>query len=253
MCLRYSNSFVVVVQSLNHVWLCTSMDCSTPGLLIPHCLSEFAQTHVHQASDAIQPAYSLSPSSPFAFNLFQHQVFPMNWLFTSGGQSIGALASSSVLPMNIQGWFLWELAGLISLLSNRLSRVFSSTTVQNHQFFGSQPPTLTSIHDYWKNRSIDYMDLCWQSDVSAFNMLSRFVIAFLPRSKCLFISWLWSPSAVILEPKKIKSASASIFSPSICHEVMGPDAVIFIFSMLSFKSAFSLSSFTFTKRLFSSS
>ena len=197
-----------------------------------------------------------SSAAPFSFCLQSFPAsgsFPVSWVFVSGGQSIGALASSSVLPMNIQGWFLLELAGLISLLSNRLSRVFSSTTVQNHQFFGSQPPTLTSIHDYWKNRSIDYMDLCWQSDVSAFNMLSRFVIAFLPRSKCLFISWLWSPSAVILEPKKIKSASASIFSPSICHEVMGPDAVIFIFSMLSFKSAFSLSSFTFTKRLFSSS
>ena len=89
------------------------------------------------------------------------------------------------------------------LLSKGLSRVFSSTTVQNHQFFGSQPPTLTSVQDYWKNRSIDYMDLCWQSDVFAFNMLSRFVIAFLPRSKCLFILWLQSLSAVILEPKKI--------------------------------------------------
>ena len=127
MCLRYSNSFVVVVQSLNHVWLCTSMDCSTPGLLIPHCLSEFAQTHVHQASDAIQPAYSLSPSSPFAFNLFQHQVFPMNWLFTSGGQSIGALASSSVLPMNIQDWFPLGRTGLCNSLGLTLLK-------SSHQF-----------------------------------------------------------------------------------------------------------------------
>ena len=62
-----------------------------------------------------------------------------------------------------------------------------------------------------------------------FNMLSRFVIAFLPRSKCLLISWLQSPSAVILEPKKIKSATVSTVSPSICHEVMGPDAMIFVF------------------------
>ena len=62
-----------------------------------------------------------------------------------------------------------------------------------------------------------------------FNMLSRFVIAFLPRSKCLLISWLQSPSAVILEPKKIKSLTVSIVSPAICHEVMGPDAMIFVF------------------------
>ena len=81
-------------------------------------------------------------------------------------------------------------------------------------------------------------------------MLSRFVIAFLPRSKCLLISWLHSPSAVILEPKKIKSDTVS---PSICHEVMGPDAMIFVFRMLSFKSTFSLSSFTFINRLFNSS
>ena len=76
-----------------------------------------------------------------------------------------------------------------------------------------------------------------------FNVLSRFVIAFLPRSKRLLISWLQSPSAVILEPKKIKSVTASTVSPSICHEVMGPDAMILVFWMLSFKSTFPLSSF----------
>ena len=86
-----------------------------------------------------------------------------------------------------------------------------------------------------------------------FNMLSRLVIAFLPRSKCLLISWLQSPSAAILEPKKIKSVTASIVSPSICHGVIGPDALILVFWMLTFKPPFSLSSFTFIKRLFSSS
>ena len=86
-----------------------------------------------------------------------------------------------------------------------------------------------------------------------FNMLSRLVITFLPRSKHLLISWLQSPSAEIMEPPKIKSATVSTVSPSICHEVMGPDAVILVFWMLSFKPAFSLSSFTFIKRLFSSS
>ena len=86
-----------------------------------------------------------------------------------------------------------------------------------------------------------------------FNMLSRLVIAFLPRSNCLLISWLQSPSAVILEPPKIKSATVSTVSPSIYYEVMGPDAMILVFWMLSFKSTFSLSSFTFIKRLFSSS
>ena len=85
-----------------------------------------------------------------------------------------------------------------------------------------------------------------------FNMLSRSVIAFLQRNKRLLISWLQSPSAVILEPKKI-SLLLSTVSPSICCEVMGPDAIVLVFWMLSFKPAFSLSSFTFLKRLFSSS
>ena len=86
-----------------------------------------------------------------------------------------------------------------------------------------------------------------------FNMLSRLVIDFLPRSKHLVISWLQSPSAVILEPKKIKSVTVPIVSPSIWDEVMGPDAMILVFWMLSFKSAFSLSSFTLIRMLFSSS
>ena len=85
------------------------------------------------------------------------------------------------------------------------------------------------------------------------NVLSRFVIAFIPRSKCLLVSWLQSPSTLLLEPKKIKSVTVSIVSPSFYHEVMGPDALIFVFWQLNFKSAFSLSTFTFIKRLFSSS
>ena len=85
------------------------------------------------------------------------------------------------------------------------------------------------------------------------NMLSKFLIAFLPRSKRLLISWLQSPSAVVLEPRKLKSATISIVSPSICHEVMGPDAMILVLWMLSTKSTFSFSYFTFIKRLFCSS
>ena len=85
------------------------------------------------------------------------------------------------------------------------------------------------------------------------NMLSRLVIAFLPRSKRLLISWLQSPSAVVLEPPKVKVVTVSIISPSIYHEVMGLDAMILVLWMLSFKPTFSLFSFTFIKRLFSSS
>ena len=87
---------------------------------------------------------------------------------------------------------------------------------------------LSSIHDYWKSHSFDCTFVGKVMSL-LFNMLSRFVIAFLPRSKCLLISWLQSPSAVILEPKKIKSLTVSIVSPSICHEVMGLDAMILVF------------------------
>ena len=84
-------------------------------------------------------------------------------------------------------------------------------------------------------------------------MLSKFVTAFLPRSKCLLISWLQSSSAVILEPKKIKSVTVSTFPPSIDHEMMGPDAMNLVFWLLSFKSSFSLSSYPFIRKFFSSS
>ena len=115
-------------------------------------------------------------------------------------------------------------------------------TFLNNFIYG---PILTSVHDHWKNFVGKVMSLL-------FNMLSRLVIAFLPRSKHLLISWLYSPSAIILEPNKIKSARVSILSLSICHEVMGPDAMILVFWMLSFKPTYSFSSFTFIKRLFSS-
>ena len=89
--------------------------------------------------------------------------------------------------------------------------------------------TLTSIHDHWKYHKFHYMDLCCPSNVSVFNMLSRLVITFLSRSKRLLISWLQSPCAMILEPKKIASVTVSIVSPSVCHEVMGLVAIFFFF------------------------
>ena len=96
--------------------------------------------------------------------------FLVSQFFATGGQSFGVSASTSVLPMNIQDWFPLGLTGLISLHSKGLSGVFSNTTVQKHQFFGAQHfynPTLTSIHDYWKNHGFDYMNFCHQRDVSA--------------------------------------------------------------------------------------
>ena len=93
-------------------------------------------------------------------------------------------------------------------------------------------------HDYWKNHSFGHADLCQRRDALLFNMLSRFVIVFLPRSKHLLISGLWSPSTMIWKPKKIKSTTVSTFPMSMCHEVIGVDAMILGFWMLSFKPTF---------------
>ena len=122
---------------------------------------------------------------------------------------------------------------MVSLQSKGLSRVFSITTVQKHQFFGAQL-SLWSIHDYWKTIALIVWTFVGKVMSLLFNMLSRFVTVFLPRSKRLLISWLQSPSTVILEPTKIKSVTVSIVSPSICHEVMEPDALIFIFNFCHF-------------------
>ena len=174
------------------------------------------------------------------------RVFQMSWFFPSGGQSIGVSASALVLPMNIKDWFPLELTYLISLKSKRLSRVFSNTIIQKHQFFGTQLflQSNSHIHTWLLEKPQLWLDGPLLVMSPLFNMLSRLVINFLLRSKCLLISWLQSPSAVILEPPKIKFLTVSIVSPSICHEVMGPDAMILVFWMLNFKPTFSLSSFT---------
>ena len=122
----------------------------------------------------------------------------------------------------------------MSLQSKGLSRVFSNTTVQKHQFFNAQPSLWSNSHIHIclleKTIALTRWTIVGKVMSLLFNMLSRLVIAFLPSSKSLLISWLQSPSAVILEPKKIKSVIFFfIVSPSIYHEVMGMDVMIFIF------------------------
>ena len=130
----------------------------------------------------------------------------MSQLFAAGGQSIGASASASVLPMNIQGWFPLGLTSLISLLCKGLSRVFSRTTIWKHQFFGAQPSLWSNSHIcMWTTKKTIALTIwTFVSKVTSllFNTLSRFVIDFFPRNKHLLISWLQSLSAVKLEPKK---------------------------------------------------
>ena len=127
--------------------LCDPMNHSTPGLPVHHQLPEFTQTHVHRVSDAIQPSHPLSSPSPPAPYPSQHQSFPMSQLFTWGGQSTRVSALASVLPMNTQEWSPLGWTDWISLQSKGLSRVFSNITVQNHQFFSTQP-------SLWSNSQI---------------------------------------------------------------------------------------------------
>ena len=147
----------------------------------------------------------------------------MSQFFALGGQSIGVSASASVLPMNIQDWSPLRWTGWNSLQSKGLSRVFSNTTGQKHilrrsAFFIIQPshPYLTT----GKTIALTRRTFVGKVMSLLFNMLSKLVIAFLPRSKCLLISCPQSPSAVILELPKIKSLTVFIVSPSIWHEVM---------------------------------
>ena len=138
--------------------LCDHMNCSTPGLPVHHQLPELTQTHVHWVGDAIQPSQSsVVPFSSCLQSFPESESFSMSRFFASGGQSIGVSASASVLPMNIQDWFPLVWTGLISLLSKGLSRVFSNTIIQKHQFFSAQAFFffLISIHDYWKKHSFD--------------------------------------------------------------------------------------------------
>ena len=177
----------------------------------------------------------------------------MSQLFASRGQSIGASASASVLAVNIQGWFPLGWTGLISFLSKRLSRVFSNTTVQILQcsaFFLVQ-----LLHLYMSaGKLIALTILTFVGNVMSllFNTLSRLVIAFLPRSKCLLISCLQSPYAVILEPKKIKVCHCFCFpfcfpwsDGTRCHRLSLLNVECFHSPLSPSRGAFSSSSLPF--------
>ena len=138
-------SYCSVTQS--SLTLCDPMDCSTPGLPVSHHLPEFSQVHVHCIGDAIQPSHPLIRSSSSPSISSSIRSFPLSCLFTSDDQNTGASASASVLPVNIQNWSPLKLIGSISLLSKRLSGVFSSTAVPRHQFFDILPSLWSSSHN----------------------------------------------------------------------------------------------------------
>ena len=230
-------------------------DCSTPGLPVHHQLPELTHTHVHWVSDAIQPSYPYSSPSPPAFNLSQHQglesVLPIRW------PKYCSFSFTSVLPMNIQDLFFFrmdwmDLLAVQGTLQSLLQHHSSKASILWHSaFFIVQfsHPYMTIV----KTIALTRWTFVFKVMSLLFNMLSRLVIAFLPRSKHVLISWLQSPSAVILEPKKIKSLTGSFVSPSICQEVMIPNAVILVFWMLNFKPIFFTLLFHFHQEALSSS
>ena len=229
------------------------MTCSTPGLPVHHQLLESTQTHVHWVGDAIQPYH------PLLSPLLLPSIFPSIRVFSNG--SVLRIRwpeywsfSFSISPSNEHpGLIPFRMAWLDLLagqgtLKRLLQHSSKASILWCSAFF-----TVQLSHPYMitgKTIAVTRRTLVSKVMSLLLNMQSRLVITFLQRSKCLLISWLQSAFAVILEPPKIKSDTVS---PSISHEVMGPDAMIFIFWMLNFKPTFSLSSFTFIKGLLSSS
>ena len=209
------------------------MNRSTPGLPVHHQLLEFTQTHVHRVRDAIQPSHPLSSPSPPAPNPSKHQSFssdstlcmrwPKYWNFSL---SISPSKEHPGLISFRMDWLdLLAVQGTLkSLLQHHSLR---ASILQLSAFF-----TVQLSHPYMttaKTKALTRWTFFDKVKSLLLNMLSRLVITLLPRSKRLLISWLQSPTAVILEPKKIKSDTVSTVSPSISHEVMGLDAMIFVF------------------------
>ena len=206
---------------------------------VHHQLPELAQTYVHRIGDAIKPSHLccplilLPPILPsirvFSNESVLHIKWPKNWSF-------------SISPSS-------EYSGLIFLRIDWFDCLAVQGTLKNLLQYHSSKASILQRSNFMVQLSQSYMTtgktiaLTIQTFVDnvmslLFNMLSRLVIAFFPRSKHLLISWLQLPSAVILETKKIKSVTVSIVSPSICHEVMGRDVMIFVFWLFSLSQLF---------------
>ena len=209
------------------------MKCCIPGLPVHHQLLESTQTHVHRVDDAIQPSHPLStllllPSISPSIRVFSHESalrigWPKYWSFSVN------ISPSNEYPGLISFRMDWlDLLVVQGTLKSLLQHHSSKASILQHSaFFIVQlsHPYLTT----GKTIALTRRTFVGKVMSLLFNMLSRLVITFLPRSNCLLILWLQSPSTVILEPPKIKSATVYTVLPSICHGVMGPDAMILVF------------------------
>ena len=206
------------------------MNRSTPGLPVHHQLPEFTQTRIHRVSDAIQPSHPLSSPSPIppSIRVFSNKStlcmrWPKYWSFSFS--IISSKAIPGLISFGMDWLALLAVQGTLkSLLQHQVSK---ASILQCSGFFRVQ-----LSHPYMTTgKTIALMRWTFVGKATSllFNMLSRLVISFHPRSIHLLISWLQSPFAVTLEPQKIKSDTVSTVSPSISHEVMGPDAMILVF------------------------
>ena len=212
-----------VVQSCPTLY--DPMDCSSPGSPVPHQLLEFTQTHVHWVGDAIQPSHPLPfPSSmPSVFpsiRVFSNEsvlpiMWPKYWSFSFNISSSNEY--SGLISFRIDWFDILAVQGTFkSLLQNQSSKAL---ILQHSAFFIVQlsHPYMTT----GKTTALSRRTFVSKVMSLLLNMLSRLIITFLPMIEHLLISWLQSPSAVILESRKIKSVTVSTVYPSICHEVMG--------------------------------
>ena len=204
-----------------------SIDCSTPAFPV-HCqLPEPAQTHVHHVSDAIQPSHPLSSPSPSTFKLSQYQSLS-KWV--SLPHQVAKVLEFQLQHQSFQWifrthFFRKDWMNLLAV-QGTLKSLFQHHNLKASILWhsaNSQPYMTTG-----KTIALTRRTFAGNEIPLLFNIFSRCVIAFPPRRRCLLISWLQSPSAVILESPKIKSATVSTVSPSICHEVMGPDTMILV-------------------------
>ena len=213
--------------------LCDPMNRSTPGLPVHHQLPKFTQTYVHRVGDAnnhlilCHPLILLPPTPP-SIRAFSNESalrirWPKYWSFSFN------ISPSNEHPGLISFRMDWlDLLAVPGTLKSLLQHHSSKASI----FWCSAFFTVQLSHPYMTTgKTIALTRQTFVGNVMSllFNMLSRLVITFLPRSKRLLTSWLQSPSAVILEPPKIKSDAVSTVSPSICHEMMGPDAMILVF------------------------
>jgi len=219
----------------------------TPGIYSNSCpLSWWCHPAI---SSSVVPFSSCSqslPASVFSSESTLHMRWPKYWCFSF------SISPSKEHPGRISFRMDWlDLLAVQGTLKSLLQHHSSKASILRRSVFF----TVQLLHPYMttgKTIALTRQTFVGKVMSLLLNMLSRLVIIFLPRSRHLLISWLQSPSAVVLEPKKIKSDTVSTVSPSVSHEVMGPDAIIFVFWTLGCKPTFSLSSFTFIKRLFSS-